>query len=203
MVLVSTVASAYIISILVACVCSVVSVLLAVVTFKLIRRQIKLHNSIRLVELKSFKLHYWAIVCVLLFLEFFCFTQLFDPVAPERELVTRLIDMRLWQYNTCLSFVIVLTTAVVVFFAAVALSKCAVVDGGVFTAFSFLDWYHVHDYLIDEDKGIVILSGNKQTFRTLASTTPPLRVAKEDIAKLKFILNKNKNKFSGFESETL
>lgn len=196
-------APAFIIPVFVACLSTVVSALLAVVTVKLVRRQIKLYNSIRLVELKSFKLHYWAIVCVLVFLEFFCFTQLFDPVGPERELVMRLFDMRPWQFNMSLIFTIVLLSAVIVFLVAVAFSKCAVVDGGVFTAFSFLDWYHVHDYLIDEDKSIVILSGNKNTFRTLMSTTPPLKVAREDVPKLKFILNKNKNKFSGFASDAL
>lgn len=203
MTLFSTTAAAYIIPVLVACVSTVVTALLVTVTVKLIRRQIKLYNSIRLVELKSNKLHYWAIICLLLFFEFFCFTQLFDPAAPELELVEKLFGMTTWQYDVSLAFAIILLTAVIVFLAAVALGKCAVVDGGVFTVFSFLDWYHVHDYLIDEDKGVVVLSGNKYTFQTLMSTTPPLKVAKDDVPKLKFILNKNKNKFSGFASETL
>lgn len=199
----STTAVAYIIPILTAAVCAVVSGILVFVSVRLIRRQIKLYNSIRLVELKSFKLHYWALICVFLFLIFFCCTQLFDPVAPELVLVQRLFDMRIWQYNLSMSFVIVLLACVVFFLATVALAKCAVVDGGVFTVFSFLDWYHVHDYLINEDKGIVILSGNKYTFQTLMSTTTPLHVAKDDIPKLKFILNKNKNKFSHFAADSI
>lgn len=201
--LLCTAAAAYIIPVLTACVCAVVSALLVTVTVRLVRRQIKLYHSITLVELKSGKLHYWAIIVLLLFLEFFCFTQIFDPAGPETELTQRLFGMKPWQFNMTLSFVIVLLSCVIVFLTAIALSKCAVVDGGIFTVFSVLDWYHVHDYLIDEDKGVVVLSGNKYTFQTLMSTTPPLKVAKNDIAKLKFILNKNKNKFSGFASETL
>ena len=47
----------------------------------------------------------------------------------------------------------------------------------------------------------MVLSGNKDTFKTLDGTTPPMRVAVNDIPKLKFILNKNKNKFSGTDGD--
>ncbi|MCX4314483.1 MAG: hypothetical protein OSJ83_11625, partial [Clostridia bacterium] len=66
--------------------------------------------------------------------------------------------------------------------------------------FDMLDWHHVRDYIIDEERGMLMLSADKNTFSTLRNLTTPFRVAKTDIQKLKFILNKNKNKFSDFGS---
>ena len=73
-------------------------------------------------------------------------------------------------------------------------------DKGVYTGFDVLDWHQVRDYIIDEERGILELSSDKATFSTLKHLTTPFRVKKTDVAKLKFILNKNKNKFSGFDS---
>lgn len=179
------------------------AILLGVFSAVLIRRQIRLHRSIRLVELKVAKAHYWVFLCLLALAAFYVCTQLFDSAAPEVVLLRGRLGLKAWEYNVTLSAVLVLILAVMCLLFVLALSKSVVVDRGVYCGCRFLDWYHVHDYLIDEKKGVVVLSGNKYTFRTLMSTTPPLKVAKNDIPKLKFILNKNKNKFSGFVSESL
>lgn len=74
------------------------------------------------------------------------------------------------------------------------------VDKGVYTNFDMLDWHQVRDYIIDEEQGILVLSSDKNTFSTLRRLTTPFKVAKSDVQKLKFILNKNKNKFSDFDA---
>lgn len=179
----------------------VLGTVLTMAAIRIIRRQIKLYNSIKLVELKSGKVRYWAFVLIIGFFMFYLTSQIFDPQAPELALMQRLLGMKVWQCSTTLAFAVLLLLCCELFLVSLAISKSAVVDKGVYTEFSYMDWYHVHDYIIDEDRGLVILSGNKYTFQTLENTTPPLRVAKNDIPKLKFILNKNKNKFSGFDKE--
>lgn len=191
----------YIVPMAVGAVSVVVSAVLVFFAVKIIRRQIKLYNSIRLVELKSSKVRYWAFIVLIGFFLFYLTSQIFDPEAPEFEIMHEALGMQLWQCNVTISFAILLLVCCEVFLISLAMAKSAVVDKGIYTEFSYMDWYHVHDYIIDEDRGLVILSGNKYTFQTLDDTTSPLRVAKNDIPKLKFILNKNKNKFSGFEKE--
>lgn len=173
-----------------------VSAFLITATVRQIKRQVKLYNSIKLVELKSGKIRYWAFIPLIAFFVFYLVTQIFDPQAPERVMMSELFALKNWQYNMTLSFAVLLLAAVEAFLLTLALSKSAVVDKGIYTEYSYLDWYRVHDYIIDEDRGVVILSSNKYTFRTLDGTTPPMKVAANDIPKLKFILNKNKNKFS-------
>lgn len=180
-----------------------VSVALAVYGAVLLKRQIRLYRSIRLVELKSSKIKYWVFAAAAVLAEFYLITQIFDPAAPEAVLLQGGFGLTEWQYNLALSSVAVMIAVLIFYLLILAFSKSAVVDRGVYCGSRFLDWYHVHDYLIDESKGVVVLSANKYTFQTLMATTPPMKVAKNDIPKLKFILSKNKNKFSGFVSETL
>lgn len=182
--------------ILVGAVSLTVSAFLVVSAVRILKRQIKLYNSIRLVELRGNKVRYWAFILLLCFFIFYLIGQMIDPAAPERRLMERLLYMETAHYILTLTFVIVMLVGALLLMLALALSKSAVVDKGVYTESTYFDWYHIHDYIIDEDRGIVILSGNKDTFRTLDGTTPPLKVAVNDIPKLKFILNKNKNKFS-------
>lgn len=183
--------------------CAAAAAVLAIYSVRLIRRQIRLFRSIRLVELKSPKVRWWVLLGLTALAAFYAITQLFDPAAPEATLLEGRFSLPEWQYNLTLSSVVVLLAALAFFLLVLAFSRSAVVDRGVYCGCRFYDWYHVHDYLIDEEKGVVVLSANKYTFQTLMSTTPPLKVAKNDIQKLKFILSKNKNKFSGFVSETL
>ena len=165
---------------------------------KLIKRQIKLSNSITLVELKSTKIHYWIFALCAAFFFVYVLFQMTDPNGPELLLLQKYFSMPRWQALLMLGFLAFMLICAL--FLLVVLIRCrgGVVDKGVYTAVRYLEWYHVHDYIIDEEKCVVILSADKDTFKTLKGTTPPLKVAKNDIPKLKFILNKNKNKFSSF-----
>ena len=187
----------YVLPLVVGIVCLIVGAVIAVLTVRQIRRQIKLYNSITLVELKSFKWHYFVFIVVVAFFIFYDIMQMADPEAPEIVLMRGALNMKRWQTNIMLGAVLGLLICVEFLLVTLARSKSAVVDRGVYSGMRYLEWYHVHDYIIDEESGQVIMSSDKATFYTLRGTTPPLKVAKNDIPKLKFILNKNKNKFSG------
>lgn len=186
----------YVLPVLMGVVCVIVGATLALTAVRQIKRQLKLYNSITLVELKNFKWHYYVFICVTAFFIFYVITQMADPAAPEIALMYETLGMKRWQTNITLGFVTGLLFCVEFILVVLARSRSAVVDRGVYSGMRYLDWYNVHDYIIDEDRGQVILSSDKYTFFTLRGTTPPLHVAKNDIPKLKFILNKNKNKFS-------
>ncbi len=187
----------YVLPVLVGAVCLCVGAVLILATVRQIKRQVKLYNSITLVELKNFKWHYFIFIFIIAFFVFYIITQMADPKAPEAVLMAEVMKMSRWQTNIVLGAVLGLMLCTEFFLIVLARSKSAVVDRGVYSGMRYLDWYHVHDYIIDEERGHVILTSDKHTFYTLRGTTPPLKVAKNDIPKLKFILNKNKNKFSG------
>lgn len=178
-----------------------VGIILIVLTVRLIAMQVKLYNSISLVRLKSTKIHYVVFMLVLGFFMFYVITQMADAESPEAALMARLLNMKRWQTNMTLGFLLGLTVCVQFYFAVLLRSHSAVVDRGVYCGQKYWDWYHVYDYIIDERRGLVVLSGHKNTFATTARTTPPLRVGKNDVSKLKFILNKNKNKFSSIDDD--
>ena len=96
-------------------------------------------------------------------------------------------------------FALIVMIAAETFIITLAVSRNAVVDKGIYTGFGMLDWHQVRDYIIDEERGILVLSSDRNTFSTLEHLTTPFRVRKDEVQKLKFILNKNKNKFSEFE----
>lgn len=187
----------FVLPVLVGAVCIVICAALVTVSVRQIKKQIKLYNSITLVELKNNKWHYYAFAFVSAFLVFYTTTQMADPEAPEFVLLKETLKMKRWQCNIVLGFLLAFLLCVLFLLVTLARSKSAVVDRGVYSGMRYLDWYHVHDYSIDEAHGTVILSSDPYTFFTLSGTTPPLRVAKNDVPKLEFILNKNKNKFSG------
>ncbi len=181
---------------LVGIVCVAVGAVLVTAAVRQIRRQIKLYNSITLVELKNFKWHYLVFAGIIAFFIFYAVTQMADPQGPEAVLMREVMGMKRWQTNVMLGALSGLLLCVEFFLIVLMKSRSAVVDRGIYSGMRYLDWYHVHDYIIDEERGHVILSSDRYTFFTLRGTTPPLKVAKNDIPKLKFILNKNKNKFS-------
>ena len=186
----------YVLPVIVGVVSLAVGGVLIAFTIRQIIRQVKLHNSITLVELRSFKWHYYVFIGVIAFLIFFDITQMADPEAPELIRMDDMFGMTRWQSNIVLGALLGLMVFAEFFLVVLAYSKSAVVDKGVYCGMGFTDWYHVQDYIIDENSGRVILSSDKGTFSTLRGTTTPMRVAKNDVPKLKFILNKNKNKFS-------
>lgn len=166
----------------------------------LIKRQIKLNNSITLVELKSTRVHYFVFLLIVAFFIVYVLFQMIDAAGPELRLLEKYFGMKRTAALVTLGFLMFMLLCAEFLLAVLAKCRGGVVDKGVYTAVRYLEWYHVHDYIIDEEKCVVILSADKDTFKTLSGTTPPLKVAKNDIPKLKFILNKNKNKFSGFNS---
>ena len=168
---------------------------------KLIMRQIKLYHSINLVELKTRKVMYWVFAVIVGFLIFYCIMQMSDPSAPIVLEFARLFGVNRLHANIALMFVLIVMIAAEAFIIMLGISKNAVVDKGVYTNFDMLDWHQVRDYIIDEERGTLVLSSDKGTFSTLRNITTPFRVAKDDIQKLKFILNKNKNKFSEFDAQ--
>ncbi len=168
---------------------------------RLIMRQVKLYHSINLVELKTRKFLYWLFAAVVGFLIFYIIMQMADPDAPGVGAFNSLFGATRTQANMVFMFALIVMIASETFIVALALSRSAVVDKGVYTNFGMLDWHQVRDYLIDEEKCILVLSTDRNTFSTLNGLTRPFKVAHGDIQKIKFILNKNKNKFSGFEDE--
>lgn len=186
----------FVLPVLVGVLCGVIGGALLSLAIGQIKRQIKLYNSITLVELRNNKWHYYVFIFLLAFLLFFVITQMADTAAPELQRLIRIFKMKRWQSNIVLGSLVWLLLCVETLLVTLVRSRSAVVDKGIYSGLHYLDWYHVHDYVIDEEKGQVILSSDKTTFATLHGTTPPMRVTAADIPKLKFILNKNKNKFS-------
>lgn len=162
----------------------------------LIKRQLKLNRSINLVKLSTRKLVYWIFAGVLAFFLFYLIMQMSDARSPVTTAFAEIFGVDRAHTNIALSFVLVVMVAAEAFILMLCVCRNAVVDKGVYTSFEMLDWHQVHDYIIDEERGILVLSSDKRTFYTLKNITTPFKVSKADIEKLKFILGKNKNKFS-------
>lgn len=186
--------------IITAIVCCATSAAIIEKLVTLILRQIKLAHSITLVELKTRKVIYWVFSVIIGFLIFYVIMQMADPAAPTVTEFRRLFGVGRLYANIALMFVLIVTICAEAFIIMLGISKNAVVDKGIYTNFDMLDWHQVRDYIIDENRGVLMLSSDKKTFSTLRNLTTPFRVAKSDVQKLKFILNKNKNKFSGFDA---
>lgn len=193
--------TAYLITVVLTAVISVaVGAALIAKTVKLIIMQVELYRSINLVELKSRKIMYWIFAVIIGFLILYLILQMADASSPSVEEFAELFGVDRTHTNIALMFVLIVMIAAEAFVVTLGISRSAVVDKGVYTNFAMLDWHEVRDYIIDEERGVLMLSSNKNTFSTLRDVTTPFRVAKGDVQKLKFILNKNKNKFSGFDS---
>ncbi|MCH5161190.1 MAG: hypothetical protein J1G04_04080 [Clostridiales bacterium] len=165
----------------------------------LLMRQVKLYHSIKLVELKTSKLAYWVFAALIGVFIFFTVTAMSDPESVVTEAIKGTFDVTRAHVNIALMFALLAMVSAEAFVIVLAISKTAVVDKGVYTNFGMLDWHQVRDYIIDETRCVLVLSSDKNTFYTLDNLTTPFKVKREDIEKLKFILNKNKNKFSGFD----
>lgn len=169
-------------------------------TVRLIIMQVKLYHSINLVELKTKKIMYWVFAAIEGFFIFYLIMQMADAHSPSVEEFNALFGVDRLKTNIALMFVLIVMIAAEAFTVTFAIGRNAVVDKGVYTNFGMIDWHRVRDYIIDEERGILMLSSDKNTFSTLKNVTTPFRVNKKDVQKLKFILNKNKNKFSEFEN---
>ncbi len=187
--------------IITAIVCVGITAVLVYQSVRIIMRQIKLYHSINLVELKTNKYVYWIFAAIIGILLFYLIMQMADSESPSVTSFYELFGVGRAKTNIALMFALILLIAAEFFVVTLGLSKNAVVDKGVYSNFGMLDWHHVRDYVIDEEHCTLILSSDRRTFSTLNGLTPPFKVRKGDIQKLKFILNKNKNKFSGFGTD--
>lgn len=172
-----------------------VLIILLYAGFKMFSEQRKLHSSIQLVQLKSFKLHYLIFLGVSAALFLYLIGQTLDKASPECKFFIGLGFER-WQFIALSAAFLVMMAAMIFFFIVCAFGKSAVVDKGIFTGYAFISWIDIYDYVLDEKTHKVIFTVNREAFSTMRGTTPPFKVATEDISKLLFILNKNKNRFS-------
>lgn len=159
------------------------------------RRQHRLKYSITLVELKTGKLLYWVFDILLGLMLIVCLAVL---IMPEGALVEPLVNdfqLTATQIRLTMIPVIFVVFDILALCIALTIAKCAVVDKGIYTAVRFLDWHHLYDYHFESGGNKVVVSSNRNGPLTLAGTTPPLKFNPDDYEKLKFILNKNKNKF--------
>ncbi|MCL2061086.1 MAG: hypothetical protein FWH03_00470 [Firmicutes bacterium] len=177
--------------------CAACGAVCAVCAARLVKRQLKLNRSITLIALRSTKAHYIVCMSILFTALVFTVLTLAGAFPFEFDLLLTAYGMTRWQIYAALGSLAALLLCAEFLLTVLCCAKSAVVDRGVYAALNYLDWYHVHDYIIDESKGVVVLSADKATFSVTKGMTAPLRVKKDDIPKLKFILNKNKNKFSG------
>ncbi len=192
--------SGYLTTVIITAIASVAATaVIAYQVARLIMRQIKLYRSINLVELKTNKIVYWIFAGVVGFLIFYIVMQMADAEAPSVVKFAALFGVGRAAANVAFMFPLIAMIAAETFIVTLGLSRNAVVDKGVYTNFSMLDWHQVRDYIIDEERGVLVLTADKDTFTTLKGLTAPFRVKKSDVEKLKFILNKNKNKFSSFD----
>ncbi len=191
--------TAYLTTVIITAIASVTTAAITVYQLvRLILRQIKLAHSINLVELKARKIVYWIFAGVVGFLIFYLVMQMADAEAPGVVKFMEQFGVSRTLTNVAFMFPLIAMICAEAFIVMLGLGKNAVVDKGVFTNYAMLDWHQVRDYIIDEERGVVVLSSDKSTFSSLKGLTTPFRVSKKDVEKIKFILNKNKNKFSGF-----
>lgn len=189
---------AYIVTVVIAAIASLsVTAVIAVKTVRLVSRQLRLYHSINLVELRPNKTVYWVFSGVVGAAMIYLIMQMSADRYTAR-MFYELFGVGRLLTNVALMFGLIVLVAAEVFLVTLGLSRNAVVDKGIYTDISLLDWHRVHDYIIDEERCRLVLSTDRETFSTLKNLTVPFRVKKADIPKLKFILNKNKNKFSDF-----
>ena len=162
------------------------------IALRRLRLRLRQRSIITLVELRQSKLTTYISLTVLTLLIVFVFSQIFD--GPD-------INSLYYHYSLNRAFSIVLLSAMTLLGISIALvagtgiiNAGVIMDKGLTNAGRFYDWYNLHDYLIDK-KSRLTVSTEKLTFLTLKGTLPPAKVKEEDIPKLEFILNKNKNKF--------
>lgn len=176
--------------------CFTLSIYLVFLIVGIIKNQKVLSSSIKLIELKIRKVHYYVFVGLLTIIVLYAVFQLFDDRSPDTIWFATLFQFDKWQTNLALGFIILVSVILLVFFIALIASKVAVVAKGIHTGFGFIEWHFLQDYIIDMQNSLLVLSTNKGTFLTLKGTTIPLKIATNDIPKAIFIFNKNKNKFN-------
>jgi len=172
------------------------SLMLAVTIVARLKEQKRLRSSIRLVELKNFKLHSMVFAIISAVLCLYLVGQTLDKASPERKFFITNFELSYLEFVIISVSVEVFLLIFCLFFTICSLSKSAVVDRGIYTGYGFIEWNDVYDFMVDEKSGRAVFTVNKESFSTMSGTTPLYRVMQKDVNKLVFILNKNKNRFN-------
>ncbi len=182
--------------IMLSCVAAVV--LIGTVFFLIItiRHQHRLKYSITIIALKTNKIFYWMLDILIAFAILACVSLLIDPY---NSILTKEL-YEIWNMNTLyvrstLLLLLVILSCSLSITVMLTIAKSAVVNDGIYTAVYFLDWHHLYDFHFEKGDNKVVVSNNRNGALTLSGTSTPLKFSKNDRDKLKFLLNKNKNKF--------
>lgn len=189
----------YMPNILISMLSCVTAIVLAGTVFFLvrtIRHQHRLKYSITIISLKTNKFFYWVLDIMLFFVLVVCVSLLIDP---KGNFLTKEL-YGIWNMNTLYVRSVLFLLSVIVLCGLsitvmMTFAKSAVVNDGIYTAVYFLDWHHLYDFHFEKKGNKVVVSNNRNGALTLSGTSTPLRFSKNEREKLKFILNKNKNKF--------
>ncbi len=163
--------------------------------YRILKQQHKLYNSIQLVILKTNRVQYWVAAGILGALAVACFTMLLAKADAVYDFCTQGYGLSVGAVNLIMIMLtlmlLVLSGLTVVF----SFAKSAIVDRGIQTPNRFVSWHKLYYYHIDEERARLIFSVSKKGPYTLLGTIGAFSFAAGDIEKIKFILNKNKNKF--------
>lgn len=171
-----------------------VTVLSVYYTVRTLRQQIKLYNSIQLVILKTRHIQYLIAGSAFFAAAILCFALLlggdsvFEFCAGAYSLSAPLVTL-------ILIMLILMLLALGALNGVMFFSRSAIVDRGIQTPNRFVSWHRLYYYLVDEEKNKLLFSVNKKGPYTLMETFGAFSFNINDIEKIKFILNKNKNKF--------
>lgn len=176
-------------------ICAAAAVTFVVYCLRTVRQQIKLYHSIQLVILRRNRTHFLIMACLAFALFVFCLVGAASRIdffydRPYETYGIGAVMMRI-SYVMLSLFSAAATAVFVVLFV----SKCAIVDRGIQLPGRLIDWHRLYYYYVDEIKYNVIISLNKKGPYTLMGLHGPYKFDRIDLEKLKFILNKNRNKF--------
>jgi len=161
-----------------------------------VKQQIKLHYSIQLVILKTRRLHFLIAAACFLAGAVLCLVYLISGGGNAvYEFCQTYYSMSGLAVTLTLSALLVALTALAGLNGVMFFGRCAVVDRGIQTTDRFIGWHKLYYYLVDEEKNNVLFSLSKKGPYTLLQTIGAYSFAAADAEKIKFILNKNKNKF--------
>ncbi|NLC17429.1 MAG: hypothetical protein GX756_06090 [Clostridiales bacterium] len=162
----------------------------------IIRHQRRLKYSITIIPLKTNKFFYLLLdifLVLIMVLLGFIFAKPQDSFLAQE--LYNIWDMSTAEARLVLGILMVINLCCLAISAALTYAKSAVVNDGIYTAIYFLDWNHLYDFYFEKKGNKVIVSNNRNGALTLSGTSAPLKFAPADREKLKFLLNKNKNKF--------
>ena len=183
-----------IVSILVTAVCVGLALFFAFIGAVRLRLRLRLRSTITLVEFRSGKAAYIIALGALGFMIIFAVSQMFDGGGPENANLYGQFGMTRPFAVTIMGGITALCLSLVFLCGVGLMGLPAITDRGITTGGRFYWWHNLYDYHVD-DKSRVTISTQRLTFLTLKGAMPPVKCAEEDVPKLKFIFNKNKNKF--------